>query len=116
MAFVRERISSVQYNLPKRSMCSVDDTITFPLINVNRVLQPHEDALVLTLGISGFNVRKVLIDPNSSANLLQMLTYKQMGFPPSALENPRQLLFGFNGAMMNFQGDVVYSSRLARSP
>ena len=57
-------------------MRPIDDTITFPLVDLNRVLQPHEDALVLTLGVGGFNVRKVLVDLGSSTDLLQMSTYK----------------------------------------
>ena len=48
----------------------MDGTITFPSINANRVLQSHEDVLILTLGISKFDVRKVLIDPGNSADLL----------------------------------------------
>ena len=43
-----------------------DDTVTFPLVDVNRVLQPHENALVLTLGVGGFDVRRILVDPGSS--------------------------------------------------
>ena len=69
-------------------MYPVDDTITFSLINANQILQPHEDTLVLTLGISGFDMRRILIDPGSSTDLLQMSAYKQMGFPPSTIENP----------------------------
>ncbi|KAL6326245.1 hypothetical protein AAG906_004742 [Vitis piasezkii] len=46
-----------------------------PPINASRVLQPHEDALVLTLGISGFDIRRVLVDPGSSADLLEMSAY-----------------------------------------
>ena len=59
-------------------MRPVDGIVTFPLVNASRVLQPHEDALVLTLRISGFDVRRVLIDPGSSTDLLQMSAYKQM--------------------------------------
>ena len=81
----------------------VDGTITF----ASQVLQPHEDALVLTLGISGFNVRRVLVDPSSSVDLLQMSAYKQMGHSPSVLENLGRLLSGFNGATTTSQGDVV---------
>lgn len=69
-------------------MHPIDDTVTFPPINASWVLQPHEDVLFLTLGMSGFNVRRVLIDPSSSVDLLQMLAYKQMGYSPSTLENP----------------------------
>ena len=36
-----------------------------------------------------------------------MSTYKQMGLPPSALENPGWILSGFNGAMTTSLGDVV---------
>ncbi|RVW71300.1 hypothetical protein CK203_060119 [Vitis vinifera] len=62
------------------SVCPIDDTITFSPIDPNRVLQPHEDALVLTLG---------------------------MDYSPSALKNPRRLLFEFNGAMTTSQSDIV---------
>ena len=64
-------------------MHPVDSTITF----ASWVLQSHKDALVLTLGISGFDVRRVLVDPSSSVDLLQMSAYKQMGHSPSILKN-----------------------------
>ena len=101
--FVREWVSSVQHNFSKESMHLVDGTITFAI----RVLQPHENALVLTLGISGFDLRRVLVNPSSSIDLLQMLAYKQMGHSPSVLENLGRLLYGFNGATTTSQGDVV---------
>ena len=70
-------------------MCPINNTFTFPLVNASRVLQPHEDALVLTLVINELDVRRVQVDPGSSTDLLQMLAYKQMGYLPSALESPR---------------------------
>ena len=75
----------------------MDGIITFPPVNSNRVLQPHEDALVLTLGINGFDVRRILVDLGSSVDLLQMSSYKQMRLLPIALENPKQILFGSMG-------------------
>ncbi|KAL6315635.1 hypothetical protein AAG906_003739 [Vitis piasezkii] len=65
----QKRQNSIQHNLSDGDTCPVDDTITFPPKNANRVLQPHEDALILTLGITGFDVRRVLIDSGSSTNL-----------------------------------------------
>ena len=38
-------------------MRHVEDTVTFPPINAKWVLQPHEDALILTQKISGFDVK-----------------------------------------------------------
>ena len=54
-------------------MHPIDGTITFLPINANWVLQPHEDTLILTLGINGFDVRKVLIDSGILVDLLQMI-------------------------------------------
>ena len=87
----------------------MDEIITFSPINPNRVLQPHEDALILTLGISGFDVRRVLIDLGSSADLLQMLAYRQMGLLSFALENPGRILYRFNGASTTSLGDVIFA-------
>ena len=84
-ASVREWINFVQHNLPSGSMRPIDSIIIFHPINANRVLQPHEDALILTLGITGFDGRRVLIDRGSSTDLLQMSVYRQMGFPLFAL-------------------------------
>ena len=57
----------------------IDGVITFPLIDPNRVLQPHQDVFILTLGINDFDVRHILVVPSSLANLLQMSAFKQMG-------------------------------------
>ena len=56
----------------------IDGPISFPLVNLNRVIMPHYDALVLTLCINGFDVYRVLVDPGSAADLLQLLAFKQM--------------------------------------
>ena len=99
---VREWINFVQHNLPSGSMCPIDGIIIFHPINANRVLQPHEDALILTLGISGFDRRRVLIDRGSSVDLLQMSVYKQMGFLPFALGKPRAVTIWVQWSHNNF--------------
>lgn len=87
-ATVKERVNIVQCTFITKSVHSVDDPNTFPLINPNWVIPSHEDALVLTVGLSGFDVHKILVDQGSFTNLLQMSAYKQIGHPPTALENP----------------------------
>lgn len=88
-------------------MRPIDRTITFPLVDSHQIVQPHRDALSLTLGVSDFDVRRILVDPRSSANLLQAFVIKQMGFSPSNLENPGRILSGFNGASTTSLGDIV---------
>lgn len=73
---IRERVNFVQCNFLEGSMSPIDDTITFTPLDTNRVLRPHEDALILTLGIDRFDVKRVLVNSGSSTDLMQMSTYK----------------------------------------
>ena len=54
-----------------------------------------------------FDVRRILIDPGSSADLLQASVIIQMGRDLSGLENPRRILSGFNRAATTSLGDIV---------
>nr|CAN63969.1 hypothetical protein VITISV_007954 [Vitis vinifera] len=108
-ATIRENISSIRSGLASGSIHLIDGTIVFPTIDLARVLQPHRDALVMTLGIRDFDVKRILVDPGSSADLLQVSVVKQMGFIPSSLENPGRMLSGFNGASTTSLGDVILS-------
>ena len=76
VASIREQVSSIQPELADRGMRPIDGVITFPPIDPNLVLQPHQDVLILTLGINDFDVRRILVDPGSSANLLRMFAFK----------------------------------------
>ncbi|RVX18608.1 hypothetical protein CK203_006562 [Vitis vinifera] len=106
-ALVCECVNSIRSGLTSRSAHPIDETIIFPSIDPIRILQPHRDALILSLGIEDFNVRWVLVDPGSSADLLQVSVVKQMGLVLSSLENPRRILLGFNGASTTSLGDIV---------
>lgn len=76
VAFVRERVSSIRPGLADRGMGPIDEIITFPLVDPNRVLQSHQDALILTLRINDFDVRRILVYPGILADLLQMVVFK----------------------------------------
>ena len=90
--FCKRTNSFIRCTFVERSVRSVDCTITFPPINVNWVLQLHEDTLILTLGVGGFNVQRILINLGNSTDILQMSAYRQMGYSPSALKNLEFLL------------------------
>ena len=72
---------------------------------------PHYDALVFTLCISGFDVHKVLVDPGSAADLLQLPAFKQMRHSLGVLNSARRTLSGFNGATTVTLGDVTFPVR-----
>ena len=83
----------------------IDDPISFSLVNLNRFIMPHYDALVLTLCISGFDVHSVLVDPDSAVDLLQLSAFNQMKLSSGMLNLAGRILSGFNGATTMTLGD-----------
>ena len=70
-ASIRERINSIRPGLTEEGPRPIDGTIIFPPVDPTRTLQPHRDALILSLEIGDFDVRHILVDPGSSADLVQ---------------------------------------------
>ena len=89
----------------------IDGPISFPHVNLNRIIVPHYDALVLTLCINGFNVYRVLVDPGNAADLLQLSAFKQMKLSLGVLNSAGRILFGFNGSTTVTLGDVALPVR-----
>ena len=69
---VKARVNAIHMGGNREETKPIDDPISFPLVNPNRVIVPHYDALVLTLCISSFDVHMVLVDPGSAVDLLQL--------------------------------------------
>nr|CAN83382.1 hypothetical protein VITISV_024224 [Vitis vinifera] len=76
-------------------------------LDPTRILQPHRDALILSLDIGDFDVRRILVDPGSSTDLVQASVISHMGHSLTGLENPGRILSGFNGASTTSLGDIV---------
>lgn len=104
---VKERVNIVQCTFTNESARPIDGPIIFPPVDFYRVNLPHEDALVLTLGIGEFDVCKILVNSGSSTSDLQISAYRQMGYSSFTLENQVRILFGFNGATTISLGVVV---------
>ena len=62
-AMVKARVNVVHTSDNQEETKPIDDPISFPLVNLNRVIVPHYDLLVLTLCINDFDVHRVLVDP-----------------------------------------------------
>ena len=85
----------------------IDSPISFPPVNPNRVIMAHYDALVLTLCISGFDLHRVLVDPSSATNLLQLHAFNQIKLSTRMLNSAGRILFGFNNAITTTLGDIT---------
>ena len=107
-ALVRARVNTVNAQENITTVQPVDVPISFPLINLTRVITPHYDALVLTVGINSFDVHRVLVDPGSAANLLHLPAFKLMRVPLDHLSSAGRVLSGFNGATTLTVGDIAF--------
>ena len=104
-ASVRARVNIVSAQENITTVQPVDGPISFPPINPTRVITPHYDALKLTVGINIFYVHRVLVDPDSAADLLHLPAFKQMRVPLNHLSFAGRVLSGFNGATTLTVGD-----------
>nr|CAN69448.1 hypothetical protein VITISV_007849 [Vitis vinifera] len=103
----RERINSIRPGLTGGGPRPINETIIFPPVDPTRTLQPHRDALILSLEIGDFDVRRILVDPGSSADLVQTSVVGHMGHSLTGLENPGRVLSGFNGSSTTSLGDII---------
>ena len=77
-ATIKYRVNAIQTEGRHEETKPIDGPISFPPVNLSMIIVPHYDALVLTLCINGFDVLKILVDPGSAADLLQLPAFKHM--------------------------------------
>ena len=106
-ATVKARVNIVHARGSHEEIKPINNPISFPLINPNRIIVPHHDALVLTLCINDFYVNRVLVDPCSSIYLLQLPAFKRMKLSSQMLNSAGRILSKFNGATTTTLGDIT---------
>ena len=74
-----------------------------------RTIQPHDDALVVTLRIGGHDVRRVLVDQGSAVEVMYLDLYKRLNLK---LED----LTAYNSPLVSFEGKTVTPRGQIRLP
>ena len=72
-------------------------------------IQPHDDALVVTLRIGGFDVKRVLVDPGSAVEVMYPDLYRGLNLK---LED----LTAYDSPLVNFEGRAVIPKGQIRLP
>ena len=72
-------------------------------------IQPHDDALVITLGIGGYDVKRVMVDQGSGVEIMYPNLYKGLNLKP---EN----LTPYNSPLVSFDGKVIVPRGQIRLP
>ena len=69
-------------------------------------IQPHDDALVITLRIGGYNVKKVMVDDGSGAEIMYPDLYTKLKLRPEDLTPYNSPLMSFDGKIVMLKGQI----------
>ncbi|XP_075633375.1 uncharacterized protein LOC142605828 [Castanea sativa] len=84
-----------------------EQAITFTDEDAERVHHPHDDVIVITLLIVDYTTRRVLVDNESSADILYYPTFQQMKFGRDQLRPIHSPLVGFGGMKVQPVGTIT---------
>ena len=84
-----------------------ESTISFTDEEAERIHHPHDDAIVITLLITDYTTRRVLVDNGSSANILYYPVFQQMRLGRDLLRLACSPLIGFGGMKVQPIGTVT---------
>ena len=69
-------------------------------------IQPYDDALVVTLRIGGYGVKRVMVDDGNGAEIMYPNLYKGLGLRPEDLTPYSSPLVSFNGKTVIPKGQI----------
>ena len=79
-------LSTKDNNLePKRAREDIQSAQKFSDEDKIRTMQPHDDALVVTLIIGGYDVKRVMVNQGSGAEIMYPDLYKELSLRPEDL-------------------------------
>ncbi|XP_009774195.2 uncharacterized protein [Nicotiana sylvestris] len=94
--------------------CLPEDTLSFNDEDAKGIEQPHNDALVISILMNKTQVKRVLVDPASSANIIRPRVVEQLGLQDQIMPAAR-VLNGFNMASETTKGDIMLPVNVART-
>ena len=94
---------------PRRARILTQPTLGFSNEDKARTIQPHDGALVVTLRIGGYDVRRVLVDQGSAVEILYPNLYKGLNLKPEDLT-------AYESPLVSFEGKTVIPKDQIRLP
>ena len=72
-------------------------------------IQPHDDALVITLRIRGYDVKRVMVDQGSVAEIMYLDLYKGLNLKVEDL-------MPYSSPLVSFEGKIIFPKGQVRLP
>ncbi|KAK3022885.1 hypothetical protein RJ639_045975 [Escallonia herrerae] len=81
-------------------------TISFDDTDLEEVITPHDDALVISLQIDAFVIKHIMVDIGSSADILFKEAFSQMQISREQIRSASMPLYSFTGAFVPVEGVI----------
>ncbi|KAK2999905.1 hypothetical protein RJ639_023671 [Escallonia herrerae] len=91
-------------------------TITFSDDDSKGIKTPHDDPLVITIKAGNFDVKRVLIDNGSSAEILFHDAFEKMNIPTDRLRKMDTPLYGFSNHLVAVEGIIALPVAIGTPP
>ena len=91
---------------PKRARMGNQPSISFSKEDKIGTIQQHDDTLVVTLKIEGYNVRKVMVDQGSRVEIMYPDLYNGLGLKPEDMTAYDSPLVSFNEKVVILRGHI----------
>ena len=92
--------------MPKRAKIGVPLVLGFSNEDKVGTIRPNDDALAVMLRIDGYDVKRVMIDQGSAANIMYPNLYRRLNLKPKNLIAYSSPLVSFEGKMVVPKGQI----------
>ena len=99
---------------PKRARMNFHPILSFSEKDKIGTIQPHDDVLLITLRIRDYDVKRVMVDDGSGAEVMYPDLYKGLRLKPEDLMPYNSPLMSFGGKLVIPKGMISYPSRPAQ--
>ena len=93
----------------KRARVGATPLIGFSEEDKQGTIQPHDDALVVTLRIGGYDMKRVLVDQGSAVEVMYPDLYKGLNLKPEDLSP-------YDSPLVSFEGKIITPKGMIRLP
>ncbi|XP_022876946.1 uncharacterized protein LOC111395176 [Olea europaea var. sylvestris] len=101
----RKQYARKHAHTPRESRDEIKD-ITFGARDLEGITYPHDNALVISAVVANFEVKRILVDNGSVANILSQEAFAKMGISPKQLKAVKTPLQGFGNGVIILEGIV----------
>ncbi|KAK3033701.1 hypothetical protein RJ639_033925 [Escallonia herrerae] len=114
-AYTRE-VCITSQSLSKKQKTTLVPTISFSEDEIGDIKTPHDDPLVVTLRVGNFDVKRILVDNGSSAEVLFYEAFPKMNIPSDRLRKMDTPLYGFSNHPVAVEGIIALPVAIGTPP